>query len=90
MLQPGLDPIIDATCVPVILLSRAVWGNWAPLHMVVGCLQDKRATAWAHVQGPRAATAMSLRRIGWEVEAASSWVMDDGNTIAPFGVAPWV
>eukprot|EP00959_Pyramimonas_sp_CCMP1952_P445412 9325740-Pyramimonas_sp.AAC.1 len=58
--------------------------------MVVRGLQDKRATTWAHVQGPCAATVMSLRRIGWEVQEANGWVMDDGNTIAPFDVAPWV
>eukprot|EP00959_Pyramimonas_sp_CCMP1952_P165213 3453189-Pyramimonas_sp.AAC.1 len=90
MLQPGLDPITDATCMPVMMLLRAVWENWVPLHMVVRCLQDKRATTWAHVQGQCVATVMSLRRIGWAVQEANSWVMDDGNTIAPLGVAPWV
>eukprot|EP00959_Pyramimonas_sp_CCMP1952_P258333 5399853-Pyramimonas_sp.AAC.1 len=58
--------------------------------MLVRWLQDKRATTWAHVQGPCAATAASLVRIGWEVAEAGSWVMDDGATIAPFDYAPWV
>eukprot|EP00959_Pyramimonas_sp_CCMP1952_P123381 2579436-Pyramimonas_sp.AAC.1 len=75
---------------PVRMLLRAVWEKWVSLHMIVHCLQDKRATAWAHVQGPCAATVMSLRRIGWEVVEANCWVMDDGAAIAPFDYAPWV
>eukprot|EP00959_Pyramimonas_sp_CCMP1952_P403145 8446790-Pyramimonas_sp.AAC.1 len=80
MCEKGSDPMLRATCMPVLTLCRAIWEGWVPRHVVRdGLLGAADVSLWTQVVGPFGACRLSLARVGWTVGSPFEWTTHDGT-----------
>jgi hypothetical protein len=83
--RADFDPIFGATLPPLLAWATAVWTRSVPLAVLEQALQAAlvkvglAARPWARVQGPAGVVVLTLRRVGWRANSATSWTDHDSH-----------
>ena len=81
------DPAFDAHTLPIGQWAMAVWEGWETEELLNRIIRYARWNLteakhkWSKVYGPAAAVTLTCRRLGWQVEDATTLVTDEGVTL---------
>ena len=84
---PRTDPLILNIGQVVFQWAMAVWESFPKLHVIQTCLEgatartQKLKAPWAAAAAPAEVAVLSLRRIGWKLEAGHTIVTDMGQKL---------
>eukprot|EP00959_Pyramimonas_sp_CCMP1952_P178846 3738747-Pyramimonas_sp.AAC.1 len=86
-----LGPVFAAALGPVMVLSRAVWGQLVPTSMLRSTFEwnVKVAKNWSDVRGPIGAAVKSLQRVGFTLSTFTEWVSEAGEQLNLAVHSPW-